>query len=123
MTPIGIEHNLRRLTFFLHSEDMIPSHAEDIDQFLHVFGRYMDYYGCGREQLSRIILTQPDFDEMAEFVRKLPPADIYSFNPKGSVIQEGDQGYLRPPYLSFQYVTFTWSVFLVGDYFERSKKS
>lgn len=110
MNPIAMEHNLRRLTFFLHVDFAVPLDSLGWEEFLATYARIMDIHGDGRNELSRLYLEKDDFDELKSYAIKI-------LRP----IPENDGIVVDLKYLSFFTTTIRWHVYLIDNYFERKQ--
>lgn len=112
MTEQGMEYNLSRLEYFLNSKVRLLRKVKamsDAAVLLQGYERLMDVNGCGREQLSRLYLTEEDYNELNEHVslylnyRKIE--DFHSKNaPHG------------PSIMTFQAHMYTFWVFKIDSY-------
>lgn len=113
MTHVGIEHNLRRLTLFLHDRDNHGVILEDVASFLHLYGRIMDLHGCGQEQLSHLYLDPEDFEEMRIWAAQ---QEGYFYNEKPATVTGVK---LQMPYRYFRFCRFPYiyHVIEIQNYF------
>lgn len=110
MTEIATEHNLRRLSFFLHVDMNRASPIVEWAEFLAIYTRIMDIQGCGRQELSQLFLEKRDFDELKTWAIE-----------NRLTVPEKDWRAANSNYFNFSTPTILWHVSLIENYFQPNK--
>ena len=107
MTVESVNYNLERLRIFLGaSKEHWPVLADNVVDardlpkwLLDTYGRMLDYYGCAKTGVSRILLTYSDYWDFNKWAGSVPTLQIW--------------GGAKNEYLGISYNTYNWDIIKV----------